>query len=119
MLGGKYPQWNAYKTELPSRHQVKDLAAVLMAGGMPLNEAQTGLPTSALVSAQNSVYQMAGPVWSPEERQILIDAASHCLGPDLLAAYRQMLERQQGTGTSNGFLLPLPGSGANSAPPTN
>lgn len=104
MLGGKYFQWKAYQEELPSRRQVKDLDVVLRASGTPLNDIQARSLVSALISAQERIHQLGGPIFSPEKRQALVDAASYHLSSDQLEAYRQMLERQQGTGSLPMFL---------------
>jgi hypothetical protein len=108
LLGSKYPKWQEYNTELPTRRQVKDLAAVLGSAGAPLGDAQSNslIPVLAAVEKRNTQERMAmvqpgqaslGSTmtrYSPEANQKLLDAAAPHLTPQQLESYRQMLERQ-------------------------
>ena len=107
MLGSKYPQWQQYQQELPTRRQVSDLGTALNAGGMPLSDAQSKPLIAALVVEQKRISQEAAATaqrgtgisaamsrYTPENNQRMLDAASAYLTPQQLQAYQQMLERQ-------------------------
>jgi hypothetical protein len=94
LLGSKYAQWKTYKQELPARHQVKDLEAVLDASGTPLSDERARSLVSAITSAVKAYDQQNGPGESPEKRRIRVDAASAYLSPQQQEAFRKMLDRQ-------------------------
>jgi len=117
LLGSKYAKWQEYNTELPTRRQVKDLAAVLGSAGAPLSDAQSNslIPALAAVERRNTQERMAqsGPPslaatmtrYSPEANQKILDAAAPHLTPQQLESYRQMLERQSNQESSTRNML--------------
>jgi hypothetical protein len=108
LLGSKLLQWKEYNRELPARIQVRDLGVVLNSTGDPLSDAQIRMLKSALISAQKQIEQLNGARFSPENTQILVNAASAYLSPEQLKAYHQMIDRQQGTESRSFFMQPRP-----------
>jgi hypothetical protein len=116
LLGSKYAAWQEYKTEVPTRRQVKDLAAVLSAAGMPLSDAQRDSLIPAVFAAERSNSQelavqsghvsISGPSrYSPQAVQRILDTAATYLTRQQLESYRHMLERAAGRETEQGILL--------------
>ena len=105
LLGSKYEKWQKYTTELLPRRQVSDLAAVLIAAGAPLSDAQRDSLLPAVVAAERSNSQERAAKFgegsrsfvisrfSPEANQKILDAAAAHLTPQQLESYRQLLER--------------------------
>jgi hypothetical protein len=108
LLGSKYEKWQKYTTELPTRRQMRDLAAVLSAAGTPLSDAQLDLLIPAAVAADETNTQeraakfgrrsksFALSRYSPEANQKMLSAVAGYLTPQQLESYRQMLERASG-----------------------
>jgi hypothetical protein len=108
LLGVKYPEWQQYKRELPTRKEIRDLNAVLDSAGIPMSEAQaaslmsviTGvqkqIDQESLASASQGTQQPLPSRYNPERTRRLLESASSSLTPQQLEAYQQMLERQKG-----------------------
>jgi hypothetical protein len=93
LLGTKYARWQEYRKGLPSRLQVRDLDAALIAYDLELGEARTKALMSALVAVQAQVGQSGGP-YTEEGQRVLLDAAAPQLSAEQLEVYKKVLERQ-------------------------
>lgn len=108
LLGSKYEKWQEYKTELPTRRQVRDLAAVLDSAGSPLSDSQRNSLIPALVDAERrnsqarAVATETGSLdevisrlsrFTPEANRYRLDTAAAHLTPQQLESYQQVLDR--------------------------
>lgn len=108
LLGSKYEKWQEYKTELPTRRQVRDLAAVLDSAGSPLTDSQRNSLIPALVDAERrnsqarAVATETGSLdevisrlsrFTPEANRYRLDTAAAHLTPQQLESYQQVLDR--------------------------
>lgn len=108
LLGSKYEKWQEYKTELPTRRQVRDLAAVLDSAGSPLSDSQRNSLIPALVDAErrNSQARVVATEtgsldevisrlsrFTPEANRYRLDTAAAHLTPQQLESYQQVLDR--------------------------
>jgi hypothetical protein len=92
LLGSKYPKWQAYKTGLPARLQVRDLNAALIAYDLELSDPQM----ETLMSALTAALKQGGPdmgSFSPENKALLVAAATPHLSPEQLEVYQKVLDR--------------------------
>lgn len=95
LLGTRFPRWQEYRKALPSRLQVRDLGAALIAYDLDLSDAKSEALMAALIAVQAQVGQSGGP-YTEEGQRILLDAASGQLSAEQLDVYKKVLERQAG-----------------------
>jgi hypothetical protein len=95
LLGTRFPRWQEYRKGLPSRLQVRDLGAALIAYDLDLSDAKSEALMAALIAVQAQVGQSGGP-YTEEGQRILLDAASGQLSAEQLDVYKKVLERQAG-----------------------